>query len=1301
MKYFAEFIPEPQVIIQSPCPNKLVSKPAIELSLKRQSLRGLLALSSAGLMALGFALPAHADATIDGPGTPAMPGDGATVTLTPPLNNEGVTGGANNVTVEIVDQSSAGISTSGQPGIVLGQGATVNVGAAGQVVTQGDNARGIDLGNIARATLNGMVSTSGEASGAFVAGANSTVDVNGTVRTGGGNSAAVTVGQGSTVNVNMGADVRTGNSNSDAVLLQGDGTTLNVAADGLVTTSSGQSSPVRATGNDASINVAGEVRSSSGNADAIRVEGDNGQVTVSNGGFVTAQSSGSDAIDMTGSGGTVTVEQGGEVRISSGNSAAIRGGAMGTVNVAGMVGISSSSSQGVVLDNMGTLNVQDGGLIETSSSESQAVLINEAATSATVNVNQGGTINAIGAQAIVDRGMTNSTVTVDGRVFGGSSDAAIDLGAGMDMLIINGEVEGSASGPAVNLGMGDDTATLNSPGALKGPDMLLDGGMGTDVLNINAGDYMSGQFMSVETVNVAMGGMYSVNDSSPDQTVNVMGQNSSASVDQGGTIGTLNSSGGAQGQVNMGGTAQNANADGMGSATNVNMGGTVNQANAQNGGQTNVNQGGNAQNATADGMGSSTNVNQGGMVGNATANNGGSTQVNMGGMADTTNSNGMGSRTDVNMGGQVNNANANMGGQTNVNQGGQVQNANANMGGQTNVNQGGMAGNATSDGMGSATNVNQGGMVGQANANNGGATQVNDGGQVQNSNASNGGRTDVNQGGRVNSANSNNGGQTNVNQGGNVDSARADQGGSTNVNQGGRVSNNTTGSGGTTNVNNGGQVDATNTEAGGTTNVNQGGNANGVRADRGGTVNVNNGARANLADGVGGGGNINFRSGSSTDVQARATGQAVDARPTTGLNYEPGTRVNVIGSPFFTASAAGDTVTLTRGANAFRSFAQGRNQRAVASALDRIGATGNNPVVAGLVLTQPGQIGSTYDRLGGELVPSTALGLVNAARAYTDIMLRRTSINFAATGSGTTPYGAGSRAEEIVGVAPDGTVLVGDENVKRGPNFWVGAFGRDTEIDRGAGGLGLDTDSYGGALGAEFALGNQTMAGLSLGYSNGDVSLRGLGDSADIDTFHAGAYLGTRSGDFDLGVALGYGNHNSDTRRTVQNASGLQNTTGSFDGQTYSVSAEALYNVSRSSGLRLAPLATLNAVRVTGDFDERGAGDFGLRGDVGETLVFGGLGVQVAGGGGSIRPSARVLYERAFDGDVTATNRFVGAPGTGFGIVGFGGGKDRVRASLGLDIASGKRTAFNISAETIQGSNVSSYGGAARFSIRF
>ncbi|EDX84489.1 hypothetical protein S7335_2186 [Synechococcus sp. PCC 7335] len=444
--------------------------------------------------------------TAESEGTPGNnPTSRQTIVCANNLDNAGVNGpAANQVTVQI-QAPAGGISVTGQPGILLGNSATITVEGPGRPInTSGDSATGIDVLEGATITINGVVSTSGEVSPGVTTGENATITVDGgTVRTGGGESPAISAGADSTVEIIGNARIETGNSNSDAIVLAGENGKLTVGSEAIVTTSSGMSNPIQVDGAGSSVTVAGDVRSSSGNATAIFGTAENITITVQDGGVVTAQSSNSNAIEITSTGAIITVENGGEVKISSGNSAAIVSGDNGTVNLDGTVTASSSQSQGVMLGNGAELNVRSRGIIETSSSESQAVLIDEMAATATVNVERGGNIDAVGAQAIVDRGMTNTTVVVDGTVFGGSSEPVLDLGAGDDTVTVNGTVRASSASPVIDLGEGNDTLNDNSSQTIEGPGILASGGSGMDTLNLSNGKPNdSTQYSGFEMTNV-------------------------------------------------------------------------------------------------------------------------------------------------------------------------------------------------------------------------------------------------------------------------------------------------------------------------------------------------------------------------------------------------------------------------------------------------------------------------------------------------------------------------------------------------------------------------------------------------------------------------------------------------------------------------------------------------------------------------------------------------------------------------------------------------------------------------------
>lgn len=499
------------------------------------------------------------------------PPSGSTVICSGALDNQGVVNAAaTGVTVNI-EAPSGGISTTGQPGVLLGAGTTVNVNSAGgsrlPINTSGDDAAGVDVLGGATINVDGQVTTAGENSPAIrtTDGASVTVGTSGLVSTGGGNSAGITVGANSSVTLrggggDVGGRVTTGNSNSDAIVLSGANSTLTIENGARVTTSSGMSNPVQIDGADSTVNVSGRVASSSGDATAILGTADGLTVEIREGGFVTAQSSGSNAIESQGSGATIRVLQGGEVSISSGNSAAIVSGADATVEIGGTISASSSQSQGVVLGDGSTLTVLDRGVIETSSSESQAVLIESGATTATVNVNRGGNIDAVGAQAIVDEGTTDTEVTVDGTVFGGSSEPVLDMRGGDDTVTVNGTVRGSTADPVIDLGAGDDTLNNNSSQTISGPGTLAAGGTGNDTLNLSNGtNNDTSRYSGFETTNVGR-------NQNPNDPAN--GQETTLNVNSDQSGNTINANNGGRVNINDGQVA--------GSPTvNVNSGGTA------------------------------------------------------------------------------------------------------------------------------------------------------------------------------------------------------------------------------------------------------------------------------------------------------------------------------------------------------------------------------------------------------------------------------------------------------------------------------------------------------------------------------------------------------------------------------------------------------------------------------------------------------------------------------------------------------------------------------------------------------
>ena len=424
-------------------------------------------------------------------------------------NSTGVT-----VTVESPDGS---ISVTDNPGIRLGNDATVVVEGTDRPVTvNGNDVRAIEVGNMADITVQGVVSTTGDFSSAIVTGESAKVEIdggqgrrqtasteNGTngstdsevvivsdggiVTTSGAQAAAVSVGAGSMVDAIGRSQISTTGANADAVVLNGTGSRLNVGENATVTTTGSMSNAVQMAGTGSRLDIDGTVSSGAENTAAVMGTANSILINVQDGGVVTALSLGSNAIEMTGTGARITIANGGEVKVAAGNSVAVIAGSDAVVTVEGTVSAAGDGSQGIVIGDGASLTVASQGRIETASGVTQAVSISDMASSATVNVASGGTIDASGTQALVDAGATNTSIMIDGSVTGGGDVSVLALGDGNDNVTINGSVVSTGTAPVIDLGNGDDTLNDNSSQTIAGPGLLSSGGNGTDTLNLNNG----------------------------------------------------------------------------------------------------------------------------------------------------------------------------------------------------------------------------------------------------------------------------------------------------------------------------------------------------------------------------------------------------------------------------------------------------------------------------------------------------------------------------------------------------------------------------------------------------------------------------------------------------------------------------------------------------------------------------------------------------------------------------------------------------------------------------------------------
>ena len=252
-------------------------------------------------------------------------------------------------------------------------------------------------------------------------------------------------------------------------------------------------------------------------------------------------------------------------------------------------------------------------------------------------------------------------------------------------------------------------------------------------------------------------------------------------------------------------------------------------------------------------------------------------------------------------------------------------------------------------------------------------------------------------------------------------------------------------------------------------------------------------------------------------------------------------------------SGNGIQLDIERNATAFASVGQTPNQRAVAAAVEGLGA--GNSVYESLLLTADAPAAQhAFQQLSGEIYPALGSMLINDSRQLRDAL--------------------GERLHDASAAHSNG---------------WIKALGAWGTTDSSHDTAGYSTSIGGLLAGVDGALDEQTRIGLVTGYSDSSLSMgSGTHSSAKVDSYHLGAYAGHETGAWRLSTGAAYSWHRADVKRDLQygNVSGKQK--AKVDASTTQVFGEAAYRL-HLQPLALEPFANLAYVHLdTEGFREKG-----------------------------------------------------------------------------------------------------------------
>ena len=260
-------------------------------------------------------------------------------------------------------------------------------------------------------------------------------------------------------------------------------------------------------------------------------------------------------------------------------------------------------------------------------------------------------------------------------------------------------------------------------------------------------------------------------------------------------------------------------------------------------------------------------------------------------------------------------------------------------------------------------------------------------------------------------------------------------------------------------------------------------------------------------------------------------------------------------------SASGIQLAVERNAASFASVGQTPNQRAVAAAVEQLGA--GNALYETLLLSPSAAVAQqAFQQLSGEIYPAIGTLLINDSRYLRDAVGERL------------------REHDLFDAAAP---------TDNRSNAWLKVLGAWGKSDGGNDNASSNSSIGGLLAGVDGLITEDTRLGFVTGYSDSSLSMGdGTHSSASVDSYHLGAYLGHEIDALRLSVGGAYSWHRIDVKRNLQlgDVSGKQKSKN--DATTAQLFTEAAYRLDVQP-LALEPFANLAYVHLNSDsFTEKG-----------------------------------------------------------------------------------------------------------------
>ena len=281
----------------------------------------------------------------------------------------------------------------------------------------------------------------------------------------------------------------------------------------------------------------------------------------------------------------------------------------------------------------------------------------------------------------------------------------------------------------------------------------------------------------------------------------------------------------------------------------------------------------------------------------------------------------------------------------------------------------------------------------------------------------------------------------------------------------------------------------------------------------------------------------------------------------------------------------------------FVGVAQTRNQRAVATALDR-GPVTNSLIIAVLNQTVAGAR-QAFDALSGEVFGSVHNAQGQEAQFARSAMLGRMrqgsyagipgDLGALGFGGPALAYAAGDTSSaDSVGAAYATKVPPGAQGPSRDLTFWAQGLGGWGHVDSDGNAASLRSRFGGFLSGVDARFGETWRAGFVAGYMRSDLNVDARASSAGIDSVQLGGYASGRVGAFNVRGGASYSLDSIDTSRAIVFPGFTDKASARFHGNVGQVFGEIGYGMAFGS-VAVEPLAGLAYVHVRdGSFLESG-----------------------------------------------------------------------------------------------------------------